>query len=286
MLSEVKFRESDHSYTNREGKRYTSVTTLLGMYKNKYNEDFWTLYKAIQYKLGISEEEKKKMSKLYTSYGGNWNNTPYEPLYIIAARNSIDVDSLIGDKKEIADTWRKNSKESCERGTRFHQKMENEVYETGKGDIKGEEAQTVFSYSLDLTKLQDGFHAEVLLYNHFYEVAGQMDKLIISSVFNDRYAKADDWKTNKQISTINPVGNMMKYPLHHLQDCNYIHYAIQINTYLWLLAQFGFTPMFPSQFTHVLLNKEEKEIGRKTYILPNLQIEVKNMLDHFKANKK
>jgi len=286
MLSEVKFRSEDHSYTNREGKRYTSVTTLLGFYKNKFDGNFWTLYKAIQYRLGISDVDKKKMSSMYVKNGGNWNTLPYEPLYTIAAINHIDVDSLLSDKKDIADTWLQTSKESCERGTRFHEKMENEVYETGKGDIKGEEAQTVFSYSLDLAGLQDGFHAEVLLYNHYYEVAGQMDKLIISTVFNDRYAKADDWKTNKEIKTINPVGNKMKFPLNHLDDCNYIHYALQINTYLWLLSKFGFIPMFPSQFTHVLLDSQEREIGRKTYILPNLQKEVKLMLDHFKANKK
>lgn len=286
MLSEVKFRESDHSYTNREGKRYTSVTTLLGFYKNKYDKDFWTTYKAIQKALGISEENKKQMSSLYMRYGGNWITNPVEPLKKICADRNIDITSLFEDKKTIGDIWDKNSKESCERGTRFHNKMEAEAYETGVGNIKGEEAQTVYAYSLDLAKLKDGFHAEVLVYNHFYEVAGQMDKLIVSTVINDRYAKVDDWKTNKVINTINPVGAKMKYPLHHLDDCNYIHYALQINTYLWLLSQFGYIPQFPSQFTHVLLNTQEEVIGRKTYVLPNLQREVKDMLDHFKASKK
>jgi len=286
MLSEIKFNDKEHSYTNKFGKRYTSVTTVIGFYKNKFDADFWTTYKAIQKALGITQENKKQMSALYTKNGGNWNTLPIEPLKKICAIKNIDINNLLEEKKSIAEGWAQTSKESCERGTRFHEKMEAEAYNNGIGTIKEETVETIYEYNIDLSQLKDGYHAEVLLYNHDYEVAGIMDKLIISTVIKDRYIKGDDWKTNKVINTINPVGTKMKYPLHHLDDCNYIHYALQLNTYLWLLSQFGYIPQFPSQFTHVILDINEKEIGRKTFVLPNLQTDVKAMLEHFKNNKK
>jgi hypothetical protein len=287
MLSEIKFNAESHSYFNKDGKRYTSVTTVLGKYKRKFEYEFWTLYKAIQLKgLNIPNERKSEMSKLYIKNGGNWDKLPFEPLYKIIATYNLNIDTLLPKAVEVQAEWEREADRANARGTRLHEKKEAEAYSKGTYNIGEVEAKTSYKYSFNLSELEDGYHAELLLYSHEFEIAGIMDKCIIRTLLNKRYAKGDDYKTNKVINTSNAVGNKMLYPLNHLDDCNYIHYCLQVNTYLFLLKQFGFIPELPSQFTHILLDKDENEIGSKVYIIPDMQQEVYNMVTHHKMNNK
>ena len=43
------FNDKDHLYINKkEGYKYTSVTTLVKMYEQPYDSDFWSMYKAFE----------------------------------------------------------------------------------------------------------------------------------------------------------------------------------------------------------------------------------------------
>ena len=43
----------------------------------------------------------------------------------------------------------------------------------------------------------------------------------------------EDWKRCKEIQT--DAFRQMKYPIHHLPDSNYYHYALQLNIYRYIL---------------------------------------------------
>ena len=46
---ELFFNDSKHLYLNKkDGSKYTSVTTLIGEYENKFDEFFWARYKALE----------------------------------------------------------------------------------------------------------------------------------------------------------------------------------------------------------------------------------------------
>ena len=47
--SELFFNDKSHLYVNKkDGSKYISVTTLISQYENKFDEDFWSKYKAIE----------------------------------------------------------------------------------------------------------------------------------------------------------------------------------------------------------------------------------------------
>jgi hypothetical protein len=284
----VRYKDLGHEYSNREGKVYISVTTLKGLYCNKFEDlqDFWAVYKGIQAKLGPGYAEKSKMSGYYMRKGGNFKNLAlqsdiqkYAPLTIIAQENKIDILEIAKNNPFFFDKWKQQADYANARGTRYHDKKELEALESGYDIIDGIKAPVQYKYSFDLSELTDGFHVEVLLYNHHYQVAGRADKLIIETdIIGDRWMIWDDYKTNKKIDTTNGF-QKMKYPLNHLDDCNFIHYAIQINTYEWLLKQFGYKTK-SRRITWVRLNEREEEIGSIPMVIPDLQKEVQAMLDH------
>lgn len=279
------FKKDTHEYFNSNNKKYTGVTTCISKYKTPFNKPFWTFYKAVQYKLGISDENKKIFSKMFITNGGdsNWNTLSFEPLIKICVDNNIQIEAIIADKKLVGQIWDIENKKSTDRGTRYHDRKEEESYSNNKDSIGNTTALTVKEYTFNLKELRDGFHAELMLYNHEYEMAGQMDKCIITTdIMGDRWVEGDDYKTNKKIDIVNPMGKKMLYPLNHLDDCNYIHYCLQLNSYLFMLKCFGFKIKLPSRFTHVLLNDKEEEIGTRIYTIPDLQREVQMMFEHNK----
>ena len=284
----VKYRDDIHQYSSREGVVYTSVTTLKGLYCNKFEDlqDFWAVYKGVQRALGSAYAEKKAMSGYYMSKGGDFKELAlqseiqkYSPLAIIAQEKGIDLREIAKDNPLFFAKWKKEADYANARGTRYHDKKEKEALDSGFDSIDGLKANVQYKYSFDLAELTDGFHVEVLLYNHHYQIAGRADKLIIESdIVDDRWMIWDDYKTSKKIDTSNSF-QKMKYPLNHLDDCNFIHYAIQINTYEWLLKQFGYKTR-KRRITWVRLDENENEIGSIPMVIPDLQREVQLMLDH------
>lgn len=53
------FKEDGHTYTDTLGNSYTSVTTLLGNYKPKFDKDYWLRKKAKELNISTKELEKR-----------------------------------------------------------------------------------------------------------------------------------------------------------------------------------------------------------------------------------
>lgn len=52
MKSQILFNSKSHTYTSGKKIQYSSVSSLIGQYKQPYNAEYWSLYKAYERILG------------------------------------------------------------------------------------------------------------------------------------------------------------------------------------------------------------------------------------------
>ena len=232
---QIIFSKEDHRYTAGD-KVYTSVSKLLSKYKNEFNQEHWSTYKALEILIPDFKTFKK-----------GWNID--SPDFIQYAIQHVDPNLLLIEKNKILDSWGENNLKSINKGNLYHESREAMSYDQGfeinpfngkKFEIT--EVQTGDKTNLlkDLYDLKDGFYPELLIWNEDNTIAGQADKVFIETIGDIRYIDIDDYKTNRQIKRSAYKNQKMKPPLSHLADCNYIHYNLQISFYAWMLEEFGF----------------------------------------------
>ncbi len=74
---------------------------------------------------------------------------------------------------------------------------------------------------------------EVILHSQKYKIAGTTDKLCFRTKKIDGVVDIYDYKTNESrgIEFENKYGDFFAPPLNHLEDCNYVKYAMQLSSY-------------------------------------------------------
>lgn len=87
-------------------------------------------------------------------------------------------------------------------------------------------------------KLTDGIYPEHLVYLKSAGICGQSD---LVEVINGE-VHITDYKTNKEIKTESftnweGVSQKMSSPLSHLDDCNFMHYALQLSMYMFIILK-------------------------------------------------
>lgn len=279
----VWFREKDHKYGNIKDPsiQYTSVTTLIGKYEPEFDKDFVSKYKAIERILSPSDWKKEK--------GGLWKShkipSDFLEVYNISESEFNKV------QQDILDEWEKINKESCERGTKIHSKLENSFYDAGsnitlkKFGIGGKFECKKNYNELDL---EYGVYPEYLIYYDNpkldLHIAGQIDLL----VKNGNEIHIIDHKTNKKIdlkgfyNSSFRTTEKLKYPLTSLDNCNFNVYQLQLSTYAWMLQKIN--PEFVIK--SLTLNHYDHDGNNTLYPCSYLKDEVEKMLKHFaKQNK-
>jgi hypothetical protein len=84
-----------------------------------------------------------------------------------------------------------------------------------------------------------------------------------------------DWKTNAKITRHNQWQSGLE-PINHLSDCNFNHYALQLNLYEYICRQEGYFPP-ETVYQKVLIHLTAD--GYETYKCPDLQHNIKAMLE-------
>lgn len=195
----VTFNEEAHSYTaNQTGKKYTSATTLISKFKQPF--DTWNVARAYAKKNGQTAEY--------------WVNK-----------------------------WKEMGRVACDKGTKFHKRKEdamraNVALITDEIVRFVQDINAFTEPNINYANLPDGVYPEMLLWNHYFEIAGLADIVTLDGEYFD----VDDYKTNKKIDTQSfrhpQTGHkMMKFPLNTLMDCNYIHYCLQLSLYAFMIEQ-------------------------------------------------
>jgi len=171
--------------------------------------------------------------------------------------------------QQILDMWEQLRDEACDAGTRFH--LDVELSYNGidvSNDTKEWNQFQMFEKSRD--KTMTPFRTEWMIYDSDLRIAGSLDIVFKNS---DGTYSIYDWKRSKAIKTKDSrKGN---FPLEHVSDCNFMHYSLQLNLYKYILEKnYGVKIS-----TLVLLVCHPVQNGFKKIVCPDMQDEVKDMLD-------
>ena len=259
----ITFEEKNHTYThNKTKEQYISVTTLIDQYVPEYDEQYWSLYKAIKDILG----QYNQFSTYKLSVGGwkrvvdAWRKTPlmkYE-----AEVSSRQEDYLL--------QWKIKRDNACDIGHAEHKRREDQINCQDYYEHEDITYETPTKHSqTDILHIQDfasnRVYTELLVYNDQYKVAGQIDWVRKKS----RKVWIKDYKTNEEITKVSFMDETLKPPLNDLPNANWYKYAMQVSTYGWMLEQCGYELM-----TLELLHTREN----KTHVIPYMKSHVERMM--------
>ncbi len=144
---------------------------------------------------------------------------------------------------EVKQEWKEKADISIVRGNNIHNFLEALIndFELPLEDNSEETlhnlAEALEVYNSFVTTLEGKLLTEVLVYDEELKLAGQSDLL---EVLEDGSINLYDWKSNKSIELETKYNTKMLGALSHLDDCNYIHYTLQLNSYRMMLEKKGY----------------------------------------------
>ena len=266
------FKAKDHSYTSidpNDKTEWISVTTLISKFKHKFDAEAQAIKSA-----------KNKRSKWYGM----------KPEDIIAA-------------------WNGESNRSTTLGSWYHNQREEDLNSLDTITRDGVALQVVQPIILDNIKqapdqqLVPGIYPEHFMYLKSAGICGQADRVEVVNGKVNIY----DYKTNKEIKTHGfknweGIVERMLPPLRHLDNCNLIHYTLQMSIYLYMILRHN-ANLEPGTLSldHVIFEEEGKdkngypihklENGEpvvkevKTLNVPYMKSEVIAVIDWLKENR-
>jgi hypothetical protein len=203
----VKFLPTEHKYVSidpSENIQWTSVTSVISKFKEYFDAD------------AIAEKSSKnKKSKWYGM-----------------------------SPEDIKEAWKNESDRAINLGTWYHNQRESDILGCDTISRDGQDLKIFKSLELDgikiapNQKLKDGIYPEHFVYLKSAGICGQSDRVEVLNSKVDVY----DYKTNKEIKLESyknweGISKKMFYPLSHLDDCNYNHYALQLSLYMYMIIK-------------------------------------------------
>lgn len=234
----VFFNDEKHVYLDKlTGEPYISVTTLIGEYENKFNESFFSKYKALEALADPDHFSLVKQGLLSTQI---WKPELIDKL-------KIDKEEFNNKVQEILDSWHNTRDEACDHGTWTHSLMETSFYGKTHFDLSEFDCPNIVGNYKCVKgyypkQLEPGIYPEYLvswISPEGLHISGQVDLLVRDG--DD--ITIIDWKTNREIkkkSFFNSAKKhnvMMKAPLNNIMDCNYWHYTLQLSLYAYMIEK-------------------------------------------------
>ena len=223
----IVFREEDHSYASSDHNKidWISVTTLTSYFKEPFDA------KKIAQKVS-----KRKNSKWY------------------------------GMKpKQIQDVWKKESERAMSLGTFYHNQRESDLCALASIERSGVTVPIftpiVKSEGIKHApkqKLDPGVYPEHMVYLKSAGICGQSDLVEVV----EGKVTVIDYKTNKEIKMQSykdweGISQKMRFPLSHLDDCNFSHYALQLSIYMYIILKHNPKLRPGNMFIHHVQFEEE-----------------------------
>ena len=178
--------------------------------------------------------------------------------------------------EDIMALWSASGKSASESGTAMHLAIEQYLNDA-HDEIVPEVMQTKeWEYFMDFWKEHGGdlepYRTEWEVWAEEIKLAGSIDMIFRRKSTGDFLIY--DWKRSREIRTDNKFQTGLG-PVSHLPDCNYWHYALQLNVYRWMLqTHYG---MKITELAILVFHPENK--GYKRYKLPLLEDEVAGMIE-------
>lgn len=226
---ETLYNDELHKYWTKDSKlNCISATTLIHKY-DTFDPEFWSAYKTLE---SLIKEDEFKNIKPTLLDKKHFKSEYYEGF-------KIPKDAFENKRSEILKEWDRKRDESCVRGTAIHKQME-------LGHLNGKTEELKYlklggTFKTDISNRvkagEQGVYPELLLSRVSEDgelrIAGQADLVIIDGY--DVYIL--DYKSGKTMDTKSffdrklKRSQKMKYPLNNLDDCNFMHYSLQLSLY-------------------------------------------------------
>jgi hypothetical protein len=221
------FNDADHSYKSIDGDNidWVSVTTLISNFKKPFDA------KAIAAKV-----TKNKKSKWF----------------------GIEPETILK-------IWDDESQRAMSLGTFYHNQREADLCSLASIEKDGVTIPIFIPHVepngvkvAPNQKLDSGVYPEHMVYLKSAGICGQSD--LVEVVNNKIYII--DYKTNKEIKTesfVNweGVSDKLSFPLLHLDDCNFNHYALQLSIYMYIMLKHNPKLKPGAMFIHHIVFEED-----------------------------
>ena len=238
----VQFDEEAHTYTIDGAVAPRSITGLLKLYGNQFDPE-------------------RALCAMQNSH--SWESICED----------LEMRGLGVTDKDFLDRWAKAGEVGRTRGHLLHFHCEclaNSMPVPEPHSPEFQQSQNMFKWLLD--KGMKPYRAEVNIFHVGLQCGGQPDLLLLDA--HGRIVIVD-WKRTKKLSMENDRATL-KYPLHHLPDCSYYRYALQVNLYRYILTS-EYSMTVGSMFLAVC--HPDLHIPRLIEI-PPLDAEVNALVDH------
>lgn len=253
----IKFDEDKHKYHDEKGRVYRSTTDIIHSLFPEFPRDMMAYVTA---RKRIMKEEGYE----------NKEDVPVKDCMIL--------------KKKIIEEWEENKELACQIGIQVHRYAECLLHEE-KFDM-----EFTASRQEKMGKVLDEFMPKLLKQYKFLEtekiifspkilLAGTVDLLMQ----NKRSKKLCifDWKTNKALNKTDSYGKKGLLFLDHLDNCNYWHYALQLNIYRWLLHEEGYGDFSNVEMGIFHINTRKVQ----GYKVPRLDTEIEQIMEYTRRLK-
>lgn len=193
--------------------------------------------------------------------------------------------------KEIIDEWEEISRKAREFGKSVHafadEYTERNIPILISNDQQFIDYCNVVKDAIDYLKSTYEFIAsEKMLFSEKLGLAGTTDLL-----FRDgKTLLILDWKTGREIQEKDifkvwkdqmRLPFKAKFPIEHIEDCNFNHYSLQLNLYKRLIIEENYFPeikFYKMLFFH--FRREELELKVESHIVKSLDEDIDKMLKH------
>jgi len=203
--------------------------------------------------------------------------------------------------EEIEQMWADAGKDASTKGTAMHHKIEC-FYNTPPAPADPHQATTAetaetadvppeIQYFLNFNKEHvagEGatlrpYRTEWTVFHEEAQIAGSID-MVYSHINDDGSLMIYDWKRCREIIKTNRTGKFATHPaIEHLPDTNFWHYALQLNTYKYIL-QTKYDKTITDLYL-IVLHPDAQNYQRVK--LPDLQTEVAELFEErIRQNKK
>jgi hypothetical protein len=126
------------------------------------------------------------------------------------------------------------------------------------------------------------YRTEWTVFHEEAQIAGSID-MVYSHISDDGSLSIYDWKRCREITKTNRAGKFATHPaIEHLPDTNFWHYALQLNTYKYIL-QTKYDKTITDLYL-IVLHPDAQNYQRVK--LPDLQTEVAELFEERIRNNK
>jgi len=173
---DVFFNDETHSYYGiKDMVPYISVTQIIEHFTPKFNEDFFSMYKALE---RIADGDRFDAIKKALLQHQKYSQKTFDILHVTAE----DAEKA---RTEVLKEWEEKRNASTERGTKIHADLEESFYTPGQHDLKKFGIGGKFDTYEGAKKLEKtGIYPEILLSyksdDGLLRLSGQSDLVVRS----------------------------------------------------------------------------------------------------------